>query len=351
MPAKMLSLNPGLKEITHSITGGALAAQGNNIFMLNHTSYWDNIGYWMPYSAAREVCTTFCYHIAGALIPIFGPSFPSHCVSPEAPEHGRMTIDPAIVRQATAEAEAYRIHHSMLSPRDCYSPQQRSLEPLNTHPTPPPNNLDHRMRLKRAFEGDSPCGTSTDTDVDGSASESSNSDFYYYSPITPVSANSLHIPHPWQSPNAFSASANAAVNSQQQIKLSHGPNPLLSAIPRSTGMGDAQISQQWTSIKRRIEEVDADDEMESEDTGSSVSDRGDKAIVPNNVMSDASDSGGTEQKAAWLLMKLNVKDGEYRNEIAKELGSPQDQSRIKSLKRRRATSMWALFIETNGLAF
>lgn len=27
-PAKMLSMNPGLKEITHSITGGALAAQG-----------------------------------------------------------------------------------------------------------------------------------------------------------------------------------------------------------------------------------------------------------------------------------------------------------------------------------
>lgn len=28
IPAKMLNMNPGLKEITHSITGGALAAQG-----------------------------------------------------------------------------------------------------------------------------------------------------------------------------------------------------------------------------------------------------------------------------------------------------------------------------------
>jgi hypothetical protein len=195
------------------------------------------------------------------------------------------------------------------------------------------------MRLKRAFGGDSPCGASTDTDVDGSVSESSNGDFYYYSPITPVSANSLHIPQTWQSSSAFSASVNFAVNNQQQIKLIPGPNPLLSAIPRSTGMGDAQISQQWTSIKRRVEEVDADDEMDSEDTGGSASDKGDKAVVSNNLISDASNSGGTEQKAAWLLMKLNVKDGEYRNEIAKELGSPQDQSRIKSLKRRRATSM------------
>lgn len=28
MPAKMLGLNPGLKEITHSITGGSIVAQG-----------------------------------------------------------------------------------------------------------------------------------------------------------------------------------------------------------------------------------------------------------------------------------------------------------------------------------
>jgi hypothetical protein len=36
-PAKMLNMNPGLKEITHSITGGALAAQGRlPIFNLPH---------------------------------------------------------------------------------------------------------------------------------------------------------------------------------------------------------------------------------------------------------------------------------------------------------------------------
>lgn len=28
MPAKMLNMNPGLKDITHSITGGAILAQG-----------------------------------------------------------------------------------------------------------------------------------------------------------------------------------------------------------------------------------------------------------------------------------------------------------------------------------
>jgi hypothetical protein len=28
MPAKMININPGLRDIAHSITGGALAAQG-----------------------------------------------------------------------------------------------------------------------------------------------------------------------------------------------------------------------------------------------------------------------------------------------------------------------------------
>ena len=28
VPAKMLNLNPGLKDITHSITGGSITAQG-----------------------------------------------------------------------------------------------------------------------------------------------------------------------------------------------------------------------------------------------------------------------------------------------------------------------------------
>ncbi|KAH8884753.1 hypothetical protein GQ53DRAFT_696999, partial [Thozetella sp. PMI_491] len=36
-PAKMLNLNPGLRDITHSITGGSIVAQG----------------YWMPFACAR----------------------------------------------------------------------------------------------------------------------------------------------------------------------------------------------------------------------------------------------------------------------------------------------------------
>ncbi|KAI5866664.1 hypothetical protein GGS23DRAFT_615213 [Durotheca rogersii] len=95
-PAKMLNLNPGLKDITHSITGGAIMAQG----------------YWMPYQCAKAVCATFCHNIAGALIPIFGPDFPSLCTHSDAPEYSRMIIDRAIVVQATREAENFRRFYS-----------------------------------------------------------------------------------------------------------------------------------------------------------------------------------------------------------------------------------------------
>ena len=62
----------------------------------------------MPYQCAKAVCATFCQRIAGALIPIFGPDFPSLCTPADTPEYSRMVIDPAIVAQATREAENFR---------------------------------------------------------------------------------------------------------------------------------------------------------------------------------------------------------------------------------------------------
>ncbi|KXS99262.1 hypothetical protein AC578_6212 [Pseudocercospora eumusae] len=91
-PAKALTTNPGLKELSHSITGGALAAQG----------------YWMPYACARAVCLTFCYNIRWALTPIFGPSFIKECLRPEHPNFARFKIDSEVVRCAALEAEGWK---------------------------------------------------------------------------------------------------------------------------------------------------------------------------------------------------------------------------------------------------
>ncbi|PGH13496.1 hypothetical protein AJ79_03626 [Helicocarpus griseus UAMH5409] len=92
-PAKMLNANPGLRDICHSITGGALAAQG----------------YWMPFEAAKAVAATFCWKIRYALTPLFGVEFLSICIPPEDHLFGRMVIDQSIVLEATKSARHYRM--------------------------------------------------------------------------------------------------------------------------------------------------------------------------------------------------------------------------------------------------
>ncbi|KAI5249003.1 hypothetical protein E4T43_01114 [Aureobasidium subglaciale] len=91
-PNKVLSLNSGLRELSFSITGGAIAAQG----------------YWMPYGCARAVCATFCWHMRWALTPIFGPSFIRDCLPPNHPGFARFTINPDVVRVCAREAEGWR---------------------------------------------------------------------------------------------------------------------------------------------------------------------------------------------------------------------------------------------------
>ncbi|KAK3319304.1 hypothetical protein B0H66DRAFT_265955 [Apodospora peruviana] len=155
--AKMLNQNPGLRDISHSITGGAIRAQG----------------YWMPFDCAKAVCATFCYHISGALIPLFGPDFPAQCIPPNTPRHGHMVIDPAIIARSRREAENFRLLYCNLpsptSPRysSSISPRTPGVR-LRIDGPQAYSQTDHRGGLR--FRGgimDSPYGTTTDTDVEG----------------------------------------------------------------------------------------------------------------------------------------------------------------------------------------
>jgi hypothetical protein len=274
----------------------------------------------MPYSCALAVCTTFCAHIAGALIPIFGPNFPSQCVPPEAPEHGRMIINASIVAQATAEAEAFRQQYTIFTPRsaprDSYSPQYSVKNEHNNMGITPPTAGRH-LRLKRPFGGDSPYGTSTDTD-----GETSSGDGYFCSPRTPGTPGTPDTPgtpgtpgslsqqRVWGCSNMISHSANSSIN-MPSLKALEGPNRWLSAIPRSTGLADVYIADTWRG-KRRADEADADDEYDGEDSPSVVDDKG----SDRDVEDMSGGAAGVEKKAAWLLMKLSVKDGECGAEAA-----------------------------------
>ncbi|KAB5572737.1 hypothetical protein GE09DRAFT_1283046 [Coniochaeta sp. 2T2.1] len=260
-PAKMLNMNPGLKDITHSITGGSIMAQG----------------YWMPFSCAKAVCATFCHHISGALIPIFGPQFPSECVHPDAPDHGRMCIDPAIVAEATVEAEDFRRLYSeqasMAVP--VTSPRQTQLQRRT--------NNNQQNRVHRAYNTcspyqsrqqhlgggrlpDSPYGTDTE-EYDGYSCPEAGGDpdhlYHYHHPnhhypyTTVPSYRAVHTQPPPPTSSGWTAAnkqhhpphsryqipserhlsflrggPQASSRDQQQYDHSNNANPFLSALPR-----------------------------------------------------------------------------------------------------------------------
>ncbi|KAK3294036.1 uncharacterized protein B0H64DRAFT_179013 [Chaetomium fimeti] len=240
-PAKMLNLNPGLKDITHSITGGSIKAQG----------------YWMPYACARAVCATFCYKIAGALIPLFGPEFPLECIPENAHGHGRMVISPDIVEQARNDAIAlFRPVAALPSPRPSRSisplPSQRSARIHESYDYP--SDYDPRLLL-------SPY---TDTDVDYRPTSGSHGRRMCttMAPLrTPASRPPLGpapVPTPQGSPGW------AAVNRPPQppapyhrrgishlhegllsLNVPATANPWLSAIPRSPTPGAAGGTNDW----------------------------------------------------------------------------------------------------------
>ena len=298
----------------------------------------------MPYSCALAVCATFCSHIAGALIPIFGPSFPAQCVPPEAPEHGRMIIDPTIVVQANVEAEAFRVQYTSFTPkstpRGSYSPQHsvknESLNNMNMIITPP--SLGRRLRLKRAHAGENPYSTPADTDVEN-GSETSSADGYFCSPGTP---GALSRQQSWGPRNMISHSANSSINISPPKDLA-GPNPWLSAIPRSIGLADVHMAGTWRG-KRLADEVDADDEYDGEESASVTDDKASVDVEDKGSDREMGDMSGVagcvEKKAAFLLMKLSVKDGESGAEPMKDTArNEKDLLEGPRVKRRRATSM------------
>ncbi|KAI0147598.1 hypothetical protein GGR57DRAFT_505497 [Xylariaceae sp. FL1272] len=241
-PAKMLNSNPGLKEITHSITGGSIMAQG----------------YWMPYQCAKAVCATFCWSIAGALIPIFGPDFPSLCIAPEAPDYGRMIIESAIVIQSTREAEHFR---------RLYSNSTTSQHGQKTDDGNPSPRRDRRMfrsgyddasrnhpryRIRKSYlptPGNESMVYTTDTDGELSpnmerGSMSREQHHHIQRPVyssmpsmgTPGRPNHHNISsHGWTPANLPHGHPQTQSHSHPHAQYqTQGPSPWLSAIPRFT---------------------------------------------------------------------------------------------------------------------
>ncbi|KAF4456967.1 hypothetical protein F53441_982 [Fusarium austroafricanum] len=224
MPAKMLGLNPGLKEITHSITGGSIAAQG----------------YWMPYKCAKAICATFCYPIAGALIPIFGPIFPSLCVDPRLPDYGRMVINPQIIAEATRDAELVRRMHLNTIPPSFPGSTSYPRDERNTiQDIYPQEECRYRFRPRLV------CDPSWGMDSDA--------DHHYMSAPNSASSSGSGLPGYMVTSRPGSSWTVANLPSPE-------PNPWLSAVPRIPPLQPeaALLPTSAWGPKRRIEHGDWD---------------------------------------------------------------------------------------------
>ncbi|KAI5463272.1 hypothetical protein BGZ63DRAFT_188190 [Mariannaea sp. PMI_226] len=226
VPAKMLNLNPGLKAITHSITGGSISAQG----------------YWMPYKCAKAVCATFCYHIAGALIPLFGPDFPSECVPPESPEFGRMVIDPQLVIEATHEAEMLRrkqmnmIATSVPFPR---SDPMGAPTPYGSIDTPEESRRQHRPRL-----------------ICNLPWTDENRDAHY--PSVPNSASSTGSGHLGYIATSRPSSSWEHNHHSPQYDLHTETTPYLTSVPTMPSIPRSSVPDPFWNHKRRLDYEDGD---------------------------------------------------------------------------------------------
>ncbi|KAL1981977.1 hypothetical protein VTN96DRAFT_1943 [Rasamsonia emersonii] len=270
-PAKMLNANPGLRDICHSITGGALAAQG----------------YWMPFEAAKAVAATFCWRIRYALTPLFGRDFPAMCIPPNGAHFGKMIIDPAIVRRATESANYYRelelqaksVSSSSASHAARPAAQSATAGTTTTYDSPRKRILS-RSQNNRSEVADK----RVDEDAD---SEGNNNDSYCISSPTP--RNSFTPINATRSSQAQGQTTGGRAASRQSNLPS--PREILESISSVSGHSGAKRTAAAESEKDDGADSSSDDDDDSEllSTLSSSESSSNRIRSPSGFESDLND--------------------------------------------------------------
>ncbi|KAJ5156834.1 hypothetical protein N7492_009637 [Penicillium capsulatum] len=370
-PGRVLSRNQGLREICHSITGGALAAQG----------------YWMPFEAAKAITATFCWNIRHVLTPLFGIDFPAMCTPPADRTHNfeHAIIDPAIVQKCTELANYYR------------SLELQSNHSSSRRPSPasslPPSLMDHTVGYRSRHVPPRPSRPFNKVprrsyaDSVGSARDSS-SEPYCMSPTSPTRGGFTPVNAPRSSvvssrvpsPTTFlkqvvearkrKTAANTSGESESEADVSSTlrsdvlcipPSPLL--IPNHESMPDGYLAS--PSANSMSELSDSDESMASDEESVHENDDDEDYHEPgthmgrqmaklkkNPVRSAKSRHGGRtphpsvlahEVKAAHALLRLHMQNGaRVGSDVDEPMRDPNWGPPLRSRsqatpKRRRAS--------------
>nr|GAT50504.1 predicted protein [Mycena chlorophos] len=81
---KMVDSQPELARVIRRVRGGYLKIQGT----------------WMPFEVALKLARRVAWNIREDLIPLFGPTFPSTCLSPDQPGYGQVVASSGVRRRA-----------------------------------------------------------------------------------------------------------------------------------------------------------------------------------------------------------------------------------------------------------
>ena len=279
----------------------------------------------MPFSCAKAVCATFCHHIAGALIPIFGPNFPAECIPLDAASHGQMVIDPAVVAQAAHDADIYRQmfvvnHHQHALPTSMGRP---SPKPPRRSTRLPLHNYDYehsRNGYKKVMIMGSPYAYDSDGDLH-SAPELG----YNHHPVYPTIPPPRTTTAQWGPTNPFLP--------PHTRDLSFNASPWLSAIPRLEATHLPHLPRMqtatWHHPKRSAPDVDTRYQY---DGGESQGSRSPPTTSLGALVDD--ESPASTESAAMALMHLS----ERGEDGSSDAESPTAWERHRS-KRRRPASM------------
>ncbi|KAF2867005.1 hypothetical protein BDV95DRAFT_503948 [Massariosphaeria phaeospora] len=254
-PAKVLNQNQGLRDISYSITGGALVGQG----------------YWMPYNAAKAVAATFCYNIRWALTPVFGKEFLTQCTHPKDPNFAKFLIDPSIVLACTIDTNRWREEGSAWRPTPSETTSIVGTPKMQFACPPWGMKVMKQQRLAKPVDLESGYGTDTD-----------QSDRYLFSPqvsprsVTWTSVNRSQSP---ASPPTFHSPA----FSPPVRAIPPPPNPWLTSVP--SGCTEEQLRTKRTHSKVAVGNGNVDVDICRPTTASSVIEPGysESAISGNCV--------------------------------------------------------------------
>ncbi|KAG5652754.1 hypothetical protein H0H81_003841 [Sphagnurus paluster] len=178
----MIDSQPDLAPVIRRVRGGYLKIQGT----------------WMPYEVALRLSRRVAWTIRDDLIPLFGPTFPSTCLSPDQPGYGQVVAsgpnrrrtrrNAAAIANANAPREA-QASWTVVTPSDPgHSRQPSSSQYLHTAFYPPNRDVVHYQQQN--YQPQAPASYSPRSPDSPASPISTSRSSVRYSPY------STHAPHP-----------------------------------------------------------------------------------------------------------------------------------------------------------